>query len=172
AIGRPAEPPAGDWRVALEAWCRSQLAVAADHHWLGDLGAATAFGPGRVAWLEGGLRALEGTPLTQAERTAVIGRLSLHLLGEMQLAAASRSGSAEHPALADYATLLTLLTDPQTSPAIHAALAEGAFGTQAPGDPPGDRGGEDLVDDHYLAFGLELLLDGVAALVERAGRRS
>ena len=168
-----------EWREALEAWCRVQLDLVRAHPWvIGLVSASPAIGPNRVWWLETGLRALAGTPLTIGERTEVIGRLSLNLLSEASLLSAidemdrqSRqqadapgpgpdevTGEAPHPALVDYGRLLRLLADPAVHPETVAALEAGAF------DPDPD-------EEYDTDFGLRLLLDGVAALVARAGER-
>lgn len=156
---------AGGWRPALAEWCRAQLRLALAHPWIGEATLPAAFGPGRLAWLEAGLAATEGTALTLHERTAVVGRLSLHMLGELQLVAASVRAAPEdettHPALLDYPTLLRRLVDPARHPSVMAALAVGAFD-----DDDAAEQGDEAVD-----FGLDLLLDGVAALVARAEQR-
>lgn len=159
------DPEPGDdrpaWRIALERWCQDQLALARQHPWSVQTPVAAALpGPARVAFLERGLRALDGTPLSWAEKTAVVGRLSLHLLSEGQVVAAEalagRNGGAEHPALLDYTALLTAVADPEQHPVLSEALAARAFD----GDEPGDGD-----------WGLGLMLDGVAALIERARAR-
>jgi AcrR family transcriptional regulator len=167
------------WREALERWCRVQLDLVRVHPWvIGLVSSSPAVGPNRLWWLETGLRALAGTPLTMGERTEVIGRLSLNLLSEASLLSAIEemdrrarqqdgapgptpdraADAAPHPALIDYSGVLRLVTDPAIHPETVAALEAGAFDT----DP----------DDEYdTDFGLRLMLDGVAALIERASRR-
>lgn len=184
AIGQshvPDQTPDSDgqgWRVALEAWCRVQLDLVRAHPWVvGLVSTSPAIGPSRVWWLETGLRALAGTPLTMDQRAEVIGRLSLNLLSEASLLSAidqmeraaraprpdagtvpGEGGDAPHPALVDYGGILRLITDPEVHRETVAALEAGAFDA----DP----------DDEYdTDFGLRLMLDGVAALIDRAGRR-
>jgi Tetracyclin repressor-like, C-terminal domain len=70
-------------------------------------------------------------------------------------------GEAEAPALAGYVEVLTRVVDPQGYPALSAALRSGAFG-QA----------EQWVEDADFAFGLDLLLDGIQALMSKRGRTS
>lgn len=191
--GEPAagEPGAGDaagavapdgvpaWRAALERWCADQLDLARRHPWAVQTPAAAALpGPARVAFLERGLRALDGTPLSWSERTAVVGRLSLHLLAEGQVVAAEAQterayaaaaqeadggapGPAAHPALVDYASLLRAVVDPQEHPVLAQALDAGAFDA--------DSVAED--DEGRPDWGLRLVLDGVAAVVARAEAR-
>jgi AcrR family transcriptional regulator len=184
AESSPAEPVPGEgWRPALERWCAEQLALAAAHPWSVQPPVTSALpGPARVALLDRGLRALEGTPLTWDERVAVIGRLALHVLSEGQLvaadvlarrAAAAAAGSDAagggepgpvlHPALLDFATLLRSVVDPAAFPALGAALDGGGFDDGAP-DPAGGEGGDELL-------GLRLMLDGVEALMVRARAR-
>lgn len=180
----PAPTGVPTWRAALERWCHDQLALAARHPWAVQTPVAAALpGPARVAFLDRGLRALDGTPLTWAEKTAVVGRLSLHLLAEGQVvaaeataaraaAAAGASGAtgdaasvptgATHPALVDYAAVLRAVTDPAVHPVLAEALEAGAFDDDA--EAPDDQGHPD--------WGLRLVLDGVAAVVARAEARA
>jgi AcrR family transcriptional regulator len=172
------------WRTALERWCHDQLALARLHPWSVQAPVTASLpGPARVAFLERGLRALEGTPLTWAERTAVVGHLSLHVLSESQVVAARaaaersarvaaeaadgaapapRADEPAHPALLDYASVLRAVVDPGQHPVLSEAVAAGAF------DDTSDQPGEG--DDPDLA--LRMMLDGVAALVERARARA
>ncbi|HYQ74456.1 helix-turn-helix domain-containing protein [Cellulomonas sp.] len=172
------------WRAALERWCHDQLELARRHPWAVQTPAAAALpGPARVAFLERGLRALDGTALTWPERTAVVGRLSLHLLAEGQVVAAEAqaarasgaagrddggsgdgpggAGPAAHPALVDYAALLRAVTDPAVHPVLAQALDAGAFDDDAVAED----------DDGRPDWGLRLVLDGVAAVVARAEAR-
>lgn len=181
----PGDPGSGGtpaWRAALERWCADQLDLARRHPWAVQTPAAAALpGPARVAFLERGLRALDGTPLSWPEKTAVVGRLSLHVLAEGQVVAAeaqaARAAEAEaaaggeeppaggstpgHPALVDYASLLRAVTDPGEHPVLSRALAAGAFD---------DAEAED--DEGRPDWGLRLMLDGVAAVVARAEARA
>jgi AcrR family transcriptional regulator len=198
AIGRPDPGPVlhGDrWREGLERWCRDQLRLAREHPWLmATTAGLPPLGPNRIAWIERGLATLEGTGLAEEEKTAIVGTIALHVLTEGQLVAAltmraravtagsaagtgrdagddggtadvdpdqaPRDATLEHPALVDYGALLRRLADPGEHPAITAALDAGAFDDDAQLEP---------VDE--LGFGLRLLLDGVAVLVQRAAPR-
>ncbi|WP_187365324.1 TetR family transcriptional regulator [Cellulosimicrobium cellulans] len=181
----PGDPGPGGtpaWRAALERWCADQLDLARRHPWAVQTPAAAALpGPARVAFLERGLRALDGTPLSWPEKTAVVGRLSLHVLAEGQVVAAEAQAAraaevevaaggegtpaggatAGHPALVDYASLLRAVTDPGEHPVLAQALAAGAFD---------DAEAED--DEGRPDWGLRLMLDGVAAVVARAEARA
>ncbi|MCL3860929.1 TetR/AcrR family transcriptional regulator [Actinotalea sp. K2] len=167
AVGWPPPPHAAgtEWRVALEGWAHAQIAALTAHPWITRATASPPLGPHSLAWLEAGLRALDDTPLDPGTRTSVVGALSLHMLSEGQVLAAiadqeraqERTGSRapEHPALVDYATLLRLLADADDHPHVVAAVASGAF--------------DDDPDEPYdTSIGLDLLLDGIAALIDRA----
>lgn len=157
------------WRERLEAWCVAQLTVVAAHPWIAELTARPAIGPNRVAWIESGLDVFADVPLPEPVKIEIIGTLSLHLVTEAQLAAAyaarGRSaaegspggppdGEAAHPALIDYGALLAAVTTADEHPRITAVLASGAF----------DEQDEDTGD---VPLGLQILLDGVEAVVRR-----
>lgn len=156
----PPLPDDGPWRTRLEAWCRAQVDVLRQHPWIVDLTGLPPIGPNRVRWVEAGLAALSGTPLTVGVQVALTGMLSLHMLTQGQLIAAFAAQAAgretDHPALVDYGTLLRAVVDPAEHPRVAAAVSAGAF----------DDDGAEPGFETELALGL--LLDGVAALVERA----
>lgn len=174
--GDPAsdDTDAPPWRRSLERWARWQLDLARRRPWMMQLTqSGSVLGPNQAMFIERGLAALADTPLTWAERTEVIGRLSLHLLSEGTLLAAmelrARAAAAgriadddtvQHPALVDYDALLRRLIDPRRHPNLVAALAAGAFENPDAVEP-----------DYDPDFGLRLFLDGVAALVARAADR-
>jgi len=174
ARDEPAASGTPHWRRSLERWARRQLGLARRRPWVMQLTRnGSALGPNRATFIERGLAALADTPLTWAERTEVIGRLSLHLLSEGSLLAAmelqpraaavgaSADDAAQHPALVDYDTLLRRLIDPVRHPNLTEALDSGAFESPTEVEPGYDPD-----------FGLRLFLDGVAALVTRAEARS
>jgi AcrR family transcriptional regulator len=183
AATAPGAPGVPGWRSTLERWCHDQLALAQVHPWSVQAPVTASLpGPARVAFLERGLRALDGTPLTWAEKTAVVGHLSLHVLSESQVVAARttaeraaraaaeaadgagpapRGDETTHPALMDYGTVLRAVADPQRHPVLSQAVAAGAFDDTS--DEPGEGDDPD--------FALRMMLDGVAALVERARAR-
>lgn len=165
ALAPPDRPgPAGEsmhaWRDRLTAWCRAQLELIAAHPWTVRLSTLRPIGPHRLGWIEHGLAAFDDTRLPEDLKVALIGMLSLHVFAEGQLIAAVADQQAgrtgEHPALVDYASLLRSVVDPEEHPRVAGALAQGAFDTDPDADP------RDQPD-----FALGLLLDGIAALVDR-----
>jgi hypothetical protein len=115
--------------------------------------------PNQVVWFERGLGSLRGTGLTEAEKISVLLLINGFVRNEALLTAdlemaAAEYGSTLADAMASYGNQLSRLVDPQRFPAISAVIAAGAF------DGPDDR-------DANFDFGLERILDGVAALMSR-----
>lgn len=177
ATERPSDASTGGspgWRARIEDWCGRQYATIAEHPWLIQaFGTMPPLGPAQVALLDEGLTALRDTPLPPHLRVEVVGVLSLHVLSEGRViaeaalmarraaaTAATDDGRADgvapsHPALVDYGTLLRRVADPVAHPEIVALLDSGAFDV---GDP---------AREYDVAFGLTLMLDGIAALIDR-----
>lgn len=159
AVGRPPELDGDDgWRETLERWTWAVLDRFRAHPWL--LGAISQSGPpatpNQLAWLERGLRALAGTPLTEPEKLTTILLLDAHVFSDLQFAVIG-----EAPAVpGDYSEMILGLLDPEEFPAVRRAAAGGAF-TTGP-DPAASR-------DADFAFALARILDGVEQLIgERA----
>jgi AcrR family transcriptional regulator len=155
AMGTP-EPVgaiAGGWRPQLADWTRQCWAMYGRHPWILT---ATAMrrqlmGPNQLAWLDTALSALARTGLGAAEQHDTFLLLVGHVRNlTQQLTDEDAAASAE------WARLTAGLLERQGHryPALTAAVAAGAF-VPSGGDP--------------LEFGLERILDGVAALIERQG---
>ena len=113
--------------------------------------------------MERGLRTLRETGLTEPEKLSVVRLLSGFLCNEATLVAdigagSGASGGTAPQIMPRWGRLLARLTDRERFPALHAALASEAF----------DQ--DDDPDDEFV-FGLERILDGVAALVRTRSRR-
>ncbi|MFC7644393.1 TetR/AcrR family transcriptional regulator C-terminal domain-containing protein [Streptosporangium lutulentum] len=118
-------------------------------------------GPRRLLWLDRALAALDGTGLEHGERINVASALSGYAITEAALVHGVGGGGPqmENVAItgaADYGEVLAGLLDPETYPALSAAMRSGAMG-----------GAEGWVDDDDFVFGLDLLLDGIEALIGR-----
>ncbi|WP_327583368.1 TetR/AcrR family transcriptional regulator C-terminal domain-containing protein [Nonomuraea sp. NBC_00507] len=77
-------------------------------------------------------------------------RFVRHAVGDPRMEESGIKGAA------DYGEVLAEVLDPETYPALSAAMRSGAM-----------RGAEGWVDDGDFVFGLDLLLDGVEALIRR-----
>jgi AcrR family transcriptional regulator len=156
------EPPAAlapreRWRAALGRWARADLAVLRRHPWVVRVPlSGPPIAPNQVVWLERGLGALRNTGLNEDEKLSVLLLLSGFVRNEVLLKTdlQSAAGATASEARLSYGETLARLVDPVRFPAIGLVLASGIF--EQPDDPDGD-----------FNFGLERILDGVAALVNR-----
>lgn len=165
AVGAPPTVDSTEaWRPALERWTWEVLAGFRAHPWL--LATISMFGPpatpNQLAWLEYGLQALGGTPLTEPEKLTTMLLLDAHVFSDLQFAAFGKPTATDAADPTDFATLLAGLLDPERFPALCRAVDGGAF-TTGP-DPQASR-------DADFAFGLARILDGVEQLTRaREGR--
>src|SRR5690606_36007972 len=174
------EPP--DWRTALERFSRQQHRLLRKHPWIAEIPLmGPPITPSQVGWMEYGLRSMAGTGLDEGEKIAVLGMIALYVRNEVKLeydmtrarkaaeAAAAESKDAPlqaGPAAygqvgpASYGELLRRLIDPQRYPALMAVVESGVFEEQ-----PG-------YSEEDFEFGLQRILDGVAALIASRNPRS
>jgi AcrR family transcriptional regulator len=157
APGQPPAPdPAAGWRAGLDRWARALMAVYERHPWILQIPVTSPpLEPGQLAWLESGLRTLDGSGLPPTDRMSVVLMTLSYVRGEAQLhttmAKANRdAGLSAAEADRRYARTVVSLIDADRFPATMAVFT-------AP-EPGGDEG---------FDFGLARLLDGVEALVAR-----
>jgi len=157
-VGTPPRLPAKGrtWRIALIAWSRALFQRFCQHPWAfaATLG-ARVLGPNELLWVEYAVAALEEAPLDGAEKLDVVVTLLGHIRNVAQQLSAIRREPPEHAAQ----TKLTALVQGREAqfPALTAALASEGKSTS--------RG-------RALDFGVQLILDGVAALIATRGERS
>jgi AcrR family transcriptional regulator len=162
AWGTPPPPPAPgeSWREGLSRWAWTMRRATTRHPWAARLPITSLpVLPNQVAWFENALACMRDAGLSEARKASVIMLLSGCVrnlaVTEMDVAAAIRdSGLAPDAWMAGYGTMLRELTDAERFPALAAFLDAGVFDIA---DPPEDE----------FVFGLERILDGVAALIER-----
>jgi len=149
------------WRGSLERWCREQAAIMVNHPWLQQVRYIERAGtPSQIAWMELGLRVLAGAPLSEHHKVAVLLVLAGYVSSQALIGGAMAEGARDGLFERDQATqafgeLLRTLLDAERFPALHQAVAGGAF-TPSDGDAFMDFG-----------FGLGIVLDGVERLIER-----
>ena len=174
AAGRPPVlgPEVGGWRERLELILTIQQPILRAHPWLARTTTVLhAVGPGRLAWMEGMLAALEDTPLSERQKVGAIGLLATHALDQLRVteeltgsarttAVGSASDAEEAPDLGD---LIGVLASRSTHPALLRASAAGAFSFG-----PDDR--SERPDGAELDFGTVLILDGIERLIALADR--
>ena len=155
-----------DWRSRLRTWAIIQRDVLDRHPWLTQVPmAAPPVAPNSLIFVELGLRTMDGTGLADADKLRIIGLLSSYTLSEARMASdAARAAAAAQAANGDgdgqsgppvpFESLLRELLDEQTYPRLYRiAWAPGAATVS-------ER-------DEFL-FGIDRILDGVAALIGRA----
>jgi AcrR family transcriptional regulator len=158
AYGPPPDAVPGEgWRPGLSRWAWAELAALRRHPWVLRVPiSGPPVTPNQIAWLERGLRCLRGTPLSETQKLSVILLLSSYVRSYATLTAdidATFLAGSPSPqeAMSAYGRLLAGLTDPERFAALHAVIDAGVF--DAPDDPDGE-----------FVFGLERILDGIAAL--------
>lgn len=154
AIGPPPDLAGLNWRDALIAWAQTQVKVFTARPWALDIpvkGAPNT--PGVLAWADAALAALSSTPLTLPEQTSVVLAVDAHARWQSTLTRPWDDGTSALEA--DPLSQVFHLMSPERLPYFHAAFAY--------------EGWDEDFDD--FAFGLDLLLDGVAQLIaNREGR--
>ncbi|MFD7641406.1 TetR/AcrR family transcriptional regulator [Kitasatospora sp. NPDC059795] len=149
-VGEPPPPSASPWRDQLTDWAHRMAALFAAHPWVLDAlsGGPRLTGPRELAWLERVVAALDGHGLSGAERMDA----AVLLVGHVRTIAAqqrqSREGSPEAEMLRALGGLVA--SHAERYPALAAAMAE-----------PGEG------RDNAFDFGVERILDGLAALIDR-----
>ncbi|GGN03837.1 AcrR family transcriptional regulator [Actinoplanes campanulatus] len=150
APGEPPMLPPG-WRAGLGAWARGLKAVFHRHPWILQVSAGRPpLEPGQIAWLDRGLSAFDGTPLTSRERFQAVMATLYYVRGEAQIFALLLTGEAD---VADdaYGALIGSLVTADRFPALAAAIADGLFAPE--------------VEDVTFETGLSRLFDGIELLV-------
>jgi AcrR family transcriptional regulator len=156
----PDQPPDDGWRAGLTGWAHALAGALLAHPWIVEVPMSTpATTPNVLGWTDRGVAALAGTGLDGQQRLSslllVDGFVRQHTRLSLQLGLAP-IGGAGGPTGGDlYAARVTQLVDPARLP--HLAAASSALA----GD--GDFYAEEL------EFGLGVLLDGIAVLVDGAG---
>ncbi len=156
------EPVEGTWRERLERWAAIELAAYRQFPWILHIPVTGApIMPHQTRFMEWGLRALGETKLFEHEKLSVIllvtsfTRSFALLSGD--IAAAVESGAPMAATMNDYGALIKKLTPAKEYPALHAVVDAGTFEVV-------NHGLDDL--DYDFHFGIERILDGVAALIK------
>jgi AcrR family transcriptional regulator len=179
ALGAESLVIEGDgWRDKLRSWAVIQRDMLDRHPWITQMPmAAPPVAPNSLHFVERGLGSMDELAVPDIAKLAVIGLLSSYTLSEARMAADARraadaaaaaaeasSASGAEAAVAgsapiapqSYEALLRELVDEQTYPRLHRI----AWAPQAD---------VQVSEREQYLFGLDIILDGVQALVERFG---
>lgn len=156
AIGpAPAIDTGMGWRAALESWALAEFDAIKVHPWWLDIPAdLRTGGPNTMDWLEAGLTTLTDVAIPDANKLQLVSNLSLYVMSRGRLAL-QMTAAGDSPA--NHQQHLAQILEPAQYPALTSALAAQAFHTL------GTEGFE-LAD---FKFGLDRLLDGFAAYIEK-----
>jgi AcrR family transcriptional regulator len=158
AVGPPpeAEPSAG-WREILARWALRLYSMFEAHPWLPEVTSGLRImGPNELGWLDQVVGALAGTGLDGAERMDAAAVLSGHVrsIAQQSLGADGRPRRDSDRQLMEMIGRL-LAQHAERFPALTSAMRDTSGGAQ----------------DNALDFGVNRILDGIAALIaQRAGR--
>jgi AcrR family transcriptional regulator len=160
-----------DWRSRLRDWALVQRDLMDRHPWITQMPlAAPPVAPNSLTFVERGLEALDGTGLADQDKIRVIGILSSYSLSEARMAheaaraaqqAKAQAASGEPVPVPDFDGLLRELVDEQHYPRLYRL----AWSAGAP-----DSASPEETERKEFLWGIELILDGVEALIGRAQR--
>ena len=147
------------WRERLRAIFHAQLAIYLEHPWMLDIPiTGSPITPNSSGWMDATLDALSGTPLTEEERMAVTLLVTGHVRWYGTILAAysavsRNSGLTPAQITVQEAAIFESLITAEEFPALRRAVEAGVFLSEA--DP--------------FTFGLERILDGIAAYMDALG---
>jgi AcrR family transcriptional regulator len=166
AFGKP-EPmnvAATGWRERITAWATAIRDAIHRHPWLLQVPLfEPPLSPKQLDWMEQGLRAFDGTPLTGQDRLSSMVLVNIYVRGVTQVTmnvfanaqATEVTEVTEQQADQIYARRLALLADPERFPSIASTVLSGTFTEDS-----------DFGNDEFQ-FGLRTVLDGIESLVHR-----
>ncbi|WP_409490856.1 TetR/AcrR family transcriptional regulator [Amycolatopsis sp. cmx-11-12] len=162
-------PDLGDedgWREGVRRWSAAIRARYTEHPWLIEMPTSgPPRGPNAISWMDAMLRVLRDTGLDLATQVGVLNVVSGYLRHALTLTrqleqGRDGTGLSQADVEQNYGRTLATLVDPERFPYAAQLFSAEVF-EPGPEDDP-------AVDD--FAFGLELVLDGVAATI--AAQRS
>lgn len=151
------------WRSGLARWAHESMAMYRLRPWVLEVPInGPPMGPNQVAWMEWALQCMWGSGLEADDMIGVLMLLTGYVGGHAKLTstlsqAEARTGAGPSEWDSAYARMLERVAGDGTHPALAHIVTAGVFD---PGD--GDLTDEEWLD-HDFEFGLERILDGVAA---------
>ncbi len=153
------------WRDGLRRWARAIRAKYAEHPWLSDVPiSGPPRGPNSVSWMNAFLGVLRDTGLDLMTAVgilnAVTGQVRHAIMLERQLEQGRQaSGLSQAQVEQNYGRALASLIEPARFPDAARLFGGGVF------EPSPGPAATYSTDDDF-SFGLELILDGIAAAIE------
>jgi AcrR family transcriptional regulator len=157
AFGLPPEmDAAAGWRDRITVWAEAFQASLHRHPWILQVPVVEPpLSPNQLRWMEEGLRAFEGTPLSPQDRMSSMLLVNIYVRGATELTANMDNLPEDEARAAGvrYTQRLRVLADPERFPTIAAGMEQPA----------------DFIenDPSEFAFGLTTVLDGIQSLIDR-----
>ena len=147
------------WRSKLLSWAMAQREAIARNIWIVQMPMATPpLAPNSLRWMEVGLEALDGTGLDDRDKMRTLGLISSHALIDARMAYDAQQAKGAGAELLDYTAVLREVAEEERFPQLHRVAWSGAADGEGPGGDPFAE----------YRFDLEVMLDGVDALIGRA----
>lgn len=159
AFGTPPDLAAHTgWRDRITAWAEAFRDALRQHPWILQIPVTEPpLSPNQLTWMESGLIAFDGTPLTPQDRLSSMLLVNIYVRGTAQLTAHMDPGpEAAREADRLYTHRLAMLATPDRFPGIAATLEQ---------PPPEGYAGD--FDAAEFTFGLNTVLDGIQSLINR-----
>lgn len=153
-LGEPEEIDGTGWRALLTGWATAIYTRVLPHPWGVELAQRPHTpGPNELTWFEAGLGAMSDLPLRGSEKLDLLALLVGHVMSLVRQGAGTTA--PEETLAAGLAPIL--VTHADDYPHTAAAFAEA---------------GQNSARDNALSFGVDRVLDGIAALVTERGASS
>jgi AcrR family transcriptional regulator len=170
------------WRPRLRRWAEVQREVIDRHPWITQMPmGAPPVSPTSLMFVEQGLATLDETGLPDQAKLGIIGVLSSYTLSEARMAhdalrSEKEQAAKDEAALANggtpaprwtYDALLRELADERTYPRLYRLAWTPPAGGDVDGDGAGVRPSPEQAEYEQFLFGIDTILDGVQALIDR-----
>jgi AcrR family transcriptional regulator len=160
AIGEalPLPEVEGDWRARLSHWATQNFVLLLCHPWMLVYDAPDyQAGPNKMAWIEAGLQTLADTGLDGGEMLSIVYSVYVYAHGSAQVFSIWQQ-EEEAQAWTTKSPHMRRVANDSRFPIMRQIIASGAF--DVPEEEPAES----------FAFGLERLLDGIAAYIASRGQ--
>ena len=147
------------WRSRLHGWAMAQREAIARNVWIVQMPMATPpLAPNSLTWMERGLEALDDTGLSDGDKMRVLGLIASHALIDARMAFDAQQAMGAGAKPVDYTAVLRDVVEEERFPRLHRMAWSGEADEPEPGGDPFAE----------YRFDLEVMLDGIEALIARS----
>jgi AcrR family transcriptional regulator len=147
------------WRSRLLSWAMAQREAIARNIWIVQMPMATPpLAPNSLTWMELGLEALDETGLADGDKLRILGMLASHALIDARMAYDAQQALGKGAKPVDYTVILREVVEEDRFPRLHRVAWSGEADEPEPGGDPFAE----------YRFDLEVILDGIEALIARS----